>query len=171
MPVEGMTLLRMEDNSASVETFGSVETSGTEFVTPNSSVVVAVPAKGAETAGTSGDGAGKESGSPSSSIHSGTGTATAGATGGNPPAAQPTAGTSKASSSTKPVLQVLKTTKRIVADGRVVECFNDEHFRLLRERINLTDDFLSDQFLFDDEYFRPGGGKGGELMAFTKDRR
>jgi len=52
--------------------------------------------------------------------------------------------------------------------GEQVEAWNDELWRTIRERDGVRDDFLSDpEYL---EPFRSGGGKGGALLAFTKDK-
>ena len=51
--------------------------------------------------------------------------------------------------------------------GDAVNTFNDEHYKKLRERWGLGDDFLAN---FDFEgRMKSGGGKGGQLMAFTSD--
>ncbi|CAD7966041.1 unnamed protein product [Amoebophrya sp. A120] len=59
----------------------------------------------------------------------------------------------------------------ILADQKKVECWNDEHFKKVRTRLGLEESFLENEFEFTPQCFKPGGGKGGELMAFTRNRR
>lgn len=51
--------------------------------------------------------------------------------------------------------------------GRAVTCFNDNIWRAVRQRDELSDDFLADPNFIGP--FKAGGGKGGDLMAFTTD--
>lgn len=52
--------------------------------------------------------------------------------------------------------------------------YNDQHFSKIRKFIGLEDDFIDNNFSFDIKQkggnMAPGGGKGGQLMGFTKDR-
>ena len=52
--------------------------------------------------------------------------------------------------------------------GETVTTYNDEHYKKLRERWGLGDDFLA---TFDfTKNMKGGGGKGGDLMGFTTDK-
>mmetsp|Transcript_4825 Transcript_4825/g.15057 ORF Transcript_4825/g.15057 Transcript_4825/m.15057 type:complete len:322 (+) Transcript_4825:177-1142(+) len=51
--------------------------------------------------------------------------------------------------------------------GEDVKTFNDEEFSKLRSKWGLADDFLAS---FDITKMAAGGGKGGQLMAFTPDK-
>ncbi|CAH0367713.1 unnamed protein product [Pelagomonas calceolata] len=52
--------------------------------------------------------------------------------------------------------------------GETVQTYNDEHYKKLRERWGLGDDFLA---TFDfTKNMKGGGGKGGDLMGFTTDK-
>lgn len=53
--------------------------------------------------------------------------------------------------------------------GDAVNTFNDAHYKKLRERWGLGDDFLA-SFDFEGR-MKSGGGKGGQLMAFTSDKQ
>lgn len=52
--------------------------------------------------------------------------------------------------------------------------YNDQHFSKIRAFIGLTDDFIDAGFSFNTKdkggNMAAGGGKGGQLMGFTKDR-
>jgi hypothetical protein len=52
--------------------------------------------------------------------------------------------------------------------GEAVTTYNDEHYKKLRERWGLGDDFL-ETFDFS-KNMKGGGGKGGDLMGFTTDK-
>mmetsp|Transcript_32796 Transcript_32796/g.42125 ORF Transcript_32796/g.42125 Transcript_32796/m.42125 type:complete len:361 (-) Transcript_32796:116-1198(-) len=60
-----------------------------------------------------------------------------------------------------------------VGSGRF-PTYNDEHFAKIRAFIGLPDDFIESSFSFETKpkggNMAPGGGKGGQLMGFTKDR-
>ncbi|CAD7974435.1 unnamed protein product [Amoebophrya sp. A25] len=58
-----------------------------------------------------------------------------------------------------------------LADGKTVSCYNDSQFAEIRRRCGLSEDFLLDQFEFSPEFFKSQGGKGGELMCWTRDRK
>ena len=60
------------------------------------------------------------------------------------------------------------STSTFVLSHEKVKCFGDEHYKRVRERFELGDDFL-DTFDFKD--LKEGGGKGGNLMGFTKDKQ
>jgi len=47
-----------------------------------------------------------------------------------------------------------------------IRLFNDHCFKKVRDLVNLSEDFL---LAFDFGTLKPGGGKGGDLMAFTED--
>ena len=52
--------------------------------------------------------------------------------------------------------------------GEAVQTYNDQHYKKLRERWGLGDDFLA---TFDfTKNMKGGGGKGGDLMGFTTDK-
>ena len=51
--------------------------------------------------------------------------------------------------------------------GETVQTYNDQHYKKLRERWGLGDDFLEN---FDFSKNMNGGGKGGDLMGFTSDK-
>ena len=52
--------------------------------------------------------------------------------------------------------------------GETVQTYNDTHYKKLRERWGLGDDFLA---TFDfTKNMKGGGGKGGDLMGFTTDK-
>ncbi|CAD7946169.1 unnamed protein product [Amoebophrya sp. A25] len=59
----------------------------------------------------------------------------------------------------------------IIADNKSVTLCNDEHFSRVRERCGLRNDFLKNEFEFTPDFFEPHGGKGGELMCFTRSRK
>ena len=52
--------------------------------------------------------------------------------------------------------------------GEAVQTYNDAHYKKLRERWGLGDDFL-ENFDFT-KNMKGGGGKGGDLMGFTTDK-
>lgn len=52
---------------------------------------------------------------------------------------------------------------------REIKVWHDDHFRQFRQKDGVSDSFLEDAFDFSD--FKPGGGKGGDLMAFTRDNK
>jgi hypothetical protein len=54
-------------------------------------------------------------------------------------------------------------------DKREIQTWHDEHFAKLRKMCGVEPDFLVDQFSNKD--FKSGGGKGGDLMAFTRNRQ
>jgi len=55
----------------------------------------------------------------------------------------------------------------LVVNGKKVTPHNEKFWRRLRERDGIDHDFLADpQYIGD---FKSGGGKGGDLMAFTRD--
>mmetsp|Transcript_13059 Transcript_13059/g.24020 ORF Transcript_13059/g.24020 Transcript_13059/m.24020 type:complete len:338 (-) Transcript_13059:123-1136(-) len=49
-------------------------------------------------------------------------------------------------------------------DGQECSCFGDQYFRQLRQRDGVPDEFVNGHLSF-----RPGGGKGGDLMAYVDD--
>jgi len=63
--------------------------------------------------------------------------------------------------------------RHITVAGEEVWLHNDQHFIMLRKRYGLNDDewASTDCFSWVGEDFKSGGGKGGDLMAFTSDRR
>jgi hypothetical protein len=56
----------------------------------------------------------------------------------------------------------------IKVGGRAIRTWNDQHFKKIRELTKIPDNFLEE---LDWKSFKPGGGKGGDLMAFTQCKR
>ena len=56
-------------------------------------------------------------------------------------------------------------------DGESVQPYNDEHFFQVRQRYGAALEALADPQMFSFSMLRDGGGKGGDLLAFTSDRR
>eukprot|EP00746_Dinoflagellata_sp_MGD_P019570 gnl/MRDRNA2_/MRDRNA2_145495_c0_seq1.p1 gnl/MRDRNA2_/MRDRNA2_145495_c0~~gnl/MRDRNA2_/MRDRNA2_145495_c0_seq1.p1 ORF type:complete len:335 (-),score=63.64 gnl/MRDRNA2_/MRDRNA2_145495_c0_seq1:119-1123(-) len=52
---------------------------------------------------------------------------------------------------------------------RDIKVWNNDLWARVREKDGISNDFLEDALSFND--FKPGGGKGGDLMAFTRDNR
>ena len=63
-----------------------------------------------------------------------------------------------------------KRARRLNVGGRRCDEFNQEEFRAFRKGLGISSSFL-DGGSFDFAALAPGGGKGGNLMAATKDKR
>ena len=61
-----------------------------------------------------------------------------------------------------------ETSAGFLVGGETVQTYNDAHYKKLRERWGLGDDFL-ETFDFS-KNMKGGGGKGGDLMGFTTDK-
>jgi hypothetical protein len=63
-----------------------------------------------------------------------------------------------------------RSSIRVGDDKREIQTYHDdEHFAKVRKMCGVESDFLEDQFSNKD--FKSGGGKGGDLMAFTRNRK
>lgn len=60
-------------------------------------------------------------------------------------------------------------TARLIVGSEACETVRDDQFSVLRRAESIEDDFLSDNFDF--ASLSAGGGKGGDSMARTKDKR
>jgi hypothetical protein len=65
-------------------------------------------------------------------------------------------------------------SKLIAVGQNKFPTYNDVHYAKIRAFIGLEDDFIDSTFSFNTKdkggNMAPGGGKGGQLMGFTKDR-
>ena len=57
-----------------------------------------------------------------------------------------------------------------VVGGHDVKAYEDVVWKKVRRKFHIRDDFLADTHQFDFKWMDDGGGKGGNLMAFDRDR-
>ena len=58
----------------------------------------------------------------------------------------------------------------ITVGGHDVRAYDDVVWKKVRQKFHIRDDFLADTHQFNFNWMDDGGGKGGNLMAFDRDR-